>query len=161
MKEKFPKIRLDVLLVDRGLVASRERARALILAGAVLVREEPVDKAGTLIAEGAAVRIRGGDHPYVSRGGVKLKGVLDAFGIQVDGFSALDVGASTGGFTDCLLQEGARKVYAVDVGYGQIARSCATTPGSLSSSGPISGTSRAWGSRSPSTSRRSTRPLSR
>jgi 23S rRNA (cytidine1920-2'-O)/16S rRNA (cytidine1409-2'-O)-methyltransferase len=121
MKEKSPKIRLDVLLVDRGLVASRERARALILAGAVLVHEEPVDKAGALIAEGAIVRIRGEDHPYVSRGGVKLKGALEAFGIRVDGFSALDVGASTGGFTDCLLQAGARKVYAVDVGYGQIA----------------------------------------
>lgn len=121
MKEKSPKTRLDVLLVDRGLVASRERARALILAGAVLVNEEPVDKAGTLIADGAAVRIRGEDHPYVSRGGVKLKGALDTFGIRVEGFSALDVGASTGGFTDCLLQEGARKVYAVDVGYGQIA----------------------------------------
>jgi 23S rRNA (cytidine1920-2'-O)/16S rRNA (cytidine1409-2'-O)-methyltransferase len=107
--------------VDRGLVASRERARALILAGAVLVNEEPVDKAGALIAESAAVRIRGEDHPYVSRGGVKLKGALDTFGIQIAGLSALDVGASTGGFTDCLLQEGARKVYAVDVGYGQIA----------------------------------------
>jgi len=121
MKEKSPKMRLDVLLVDRGLVASRERARALILAGAVLVNEEPVDKAGALIAEGAAIRIRGEDHPYVSRGGVKLKGALDAFAIRVEGLSALDVGASTGGFTDCLLQEGARKVYAVDVGYGQIA----------------------------------------
>ncbi len=121
MKEKSPKIRLDRLLVDRGLAASRERARALILAGAVLVNEEPVDKAGTLIAESAAVRVRGEDHPYVSRGGVKLKGALGAFGIRVEGFSAIDVGASTGGFTDCLLQEGARKVYAVDVGYGQIA----------------------------------------
>jgi 23S rRNA (cytidine1920-2'-O)/16S rRNA (cytidine1409-2'-O)-methyltransferase len=121
MKEKSPKTRLDVLLVDRGLVVSRERARALILAGAVLVNEEPVDKAGTLITDGAAVRIRGEDHPYVSRGGVKLKGALDTFCIRVEGFSALDVGASTGGFTDCLLQEGARKVYAVDVGYGQIA----------------------------------------
>lgn len=121
MKEKSPKVRLDVLLVDRGLVASRERARALILAGTVLVNEEPVDKAGALIAEGATVRIRGGDHPYVSRGGVKLKGALETFRIRVDGFSALDVGASTGGFTDCLLQEGARKVYAVDVGYGQLA----------------------------------------
>jgi 23S rRNA (cytidine1920-2'-O)/16S rRNA (cytidine1409-2'-O)-methyltransferase len=121
MKEKSPKLRLDLLLVDRGLVASRERARALILAGAVLVNEETVDKAGSLIAEGAPVRIRGEDHPYVSRGGVKLKGALDTFGIRVDGFSALDVGASTGGFTDCLLQERARKVYAVDVGYGQIA----------------------------------------
>lgn len=121
MKEKSAKIRLDLLLVDRGLVASRERARALILAGAVLVHEEPVDKAGALIAESAIVRIRGEDHPYVSRGGVKLKGALEAFGIRVDGFSALDVGASTGGFTDCLLQEGARTVYAVDVGYGQLA----------------------------------------
>jgi 23S rRNA (cytidine1920-2'-O)/16S rRNA (cytidine1409-2'-O)-methyltransferase len=121
MKEKSPKTRLDVLLVDRGLVVSRERARALILAGAVLVNEEPVDKAGTLITDSAAVRIRGEDHPYVSRGGVKLKGALDTFCIRVEGFSALDVGASTGGFTDCLLQEGARKVYAVDVGYGQIA----------------------------------------
>jgi 23S rRNA (cytidine1920-2'-O)/16S rRNA (cytidine1409-2'-O)-methyltransferase len=121
MKEKSPKIRLDKLLVDRGLVASRERARALILAGAVLVNEEPVDKAGALIAEGAAIRIRGEDHPYVSRGGVKLKRALDIFGIRVEGLSALDVGASTGGFTDCLLQDGARRVYAVDVGYGQIA----------------------------------------
>jgi 23S rRNA (cytidine1920-2'-O)/16S rRNA (cytidine1409-2'-O)-methyltransferase len=121
MKEKSPKVRLDRLLVDRGLVVSRERARALILAGVVLVNEEPVDKAGALIADGAAVRIRGEDHPYVSRGGVKLKGALDTFGIGVVGFSALDVGASTGGFTDCLLQDGARKVYAVDVGYGQIA----------------------------------------
>jgi 23S rRNA (cytidine1920-2'-O)/16S rRNA (cytidine1409-2'-O)-methyltransferase len=121
MKEKSPKVRLDKLLVDRGLVASRERARALILAGAVLVNEEPVDKAGALIAEGAAIRIRGEDHPYVSRGGVKLKAALDTFGIRVEGLSALDVGASTGGFTDCLLQDGARRVYAVDVGYGQIA----------------------------------------
>jgi 23S rRNA (cytidine1920-2'-O)/16S rRNA (cytidine1409-2'-O)-methyltransferase len=121
MKEKSPKVRLDKLLVDRGLVASRERARALILAGAVLVNEEPVDKAGALIAEGAAIRIRGEDHPYVSRGGVKLKGALDTFDIRVEGLSALDVGASTGGFTDCLLQDGARRVYAVDVGYGQIA----------------------------------------
>jgi len=110
-----------VLLVDRGLAASRERARALILAGAVLVNEEPADKAGALIAEGAAVRVRGEDHPYVSRGGVKLRGALDAFGIGVEGLAALDVGASTGGFTDCLLQAGARRVYAVDVGYGQIA----------------------------------------
>ena len=121
MKEKSPKTRLDRILVDRGLVASRERARALILAGVVLVNEAPVDKAGALVAEGAAVRIRGEDHPYVSRGGVKLKGAIDAFGIGVKGCIALDVGASTGGFTDCLLQEGARKVYAVDVGYGQIA----------------------------------------
>lgn len=110
-----------MLLVDRGLAASRERARALILAGAVLVNEEPADKAGALIAEGAAVRVRGEDHPYVSRGGVKLRGALDAFGIGVEGLAALDVGASTGGFTDCLLQAGARRVYAVDVGYGQIA----------------------------------------
>ena len=121
MKERSPKTRLDRILVDRGLVASRERARALILAGVVFVNEEPVDKAGALVSESAAVRIRGEDHPYVSRGGLKLKGAIDSFGIEVKGCSALDVGASTGGFTDCLLQEGARRVYAVDVGYGQIA----------------------------------------
>ena len=136
MKEKSPKIRLDVLLVDRGLVASRERARALILAGAVLVNEEPVDKAGALIAEGAIVRIRGEDHPYVSRGGVKLKGALEAFGIRVDGFSALDVGASTGGFTDCLLQAGPGRSTPSTWVTARLPGSCATIPGSSSSSGP-------------------------
>jgi len=118
---KIEKIRLDLFLVKQGLSPSRERARALILAGAVLVDEKPVDKAGTLVSAQALVRIREKDHPYVSRGGLKLKGALDAFQLDVRDLVVLDVGASTGGFTDCLLQEGARRVYALDVGYGQLA----------------------------------------
>ena len=116
-----PKIRLDNLLVDRGIAPTRERARAMILSGIVLVEENRVDKAGALIAQDAAVRLKGADHPYVSRGGLKLKGALDRFAIPVKDLICIDVGASTGGFTDCLLQEGAAKVYAVDVGYGQLA----------------------------------------
>lgn len=119
MKDR--KVRLDRLLVDRALAPSRERARTIILSGNVLVDDRVQDKAGALVPSDAAVRIKGGDHPYVSRGGVKLKNALDAFGIDVRGLICLDVGASTGGFTDCLLQEGAAKVYAVDVGYGQLA----------------------------------------
>jgi 23S rRNA (cytidine1920-2'-O)/16S rRNA (cytidine1409-2'-O)-methyltransferase len=115
------KIRLDHLLVDRGFAPSRERARAIILAGIVLVGEERVDKAGAPVAQDAEIRLLAEDHPYVSRGGLKLKGALDHFGISVRDLICLDVGASTGGFTDCLLQEGAAKVYAVDVGYGQLA----------------------------------------
>jgi 23S rRNA (cytidine1920-2'-O)/16S rRNA (cytidine1409-2'-O)-methyltransferase len=118
---KETKVRLDKLLVDRGLAPTRERARALILSGNVLVADQSRDKAGALIPAHAAIRIRGEDHPYVSRGGVKLKGALETFGICVRDLICLDVGASTGGFTDCLLQEGAAKVYAVDVGYGQLA----------------------------------------
>jgi len=118
---KESKIRLDKLLVDCGLATTRERARALILSGSVLVDDQRRDKAGTLISADAAIRIKGGDHPYVSRGGVKLKGALETFGVCVLDLICLDVGASTGGFTDCLLQEGAAKVYAVDVGYGQLA----------------------------------------
>jgi 23S rRNA (cytidine1920-2'-O)/16S rRNA (cytidine1409-2'-O)-methyltransferase len=121
MRPKSIKVRLDRLLVDRGIAPTRERARALILSGIVMVGEERVDKAGTLVAADAEIRLRGEDHPYVSRGGVKLKSAIDAFGIDVTGLVALDVGASTGGFTDCLLQAGAKKVYAVDVGYGQFA----------------------------------------
>jgi 23S rRNA (cytidine1920-2'-O)/16S rRNA (cytidine1409-2'-O)-methyltransferase len=121
MSNKIKKIRLDVLLVDRGICQSRERARALIMAGAVLVEETKMDKAGALILPDAEIRIEGEDNPYVSRGGLKLKGALSAFDIDVRDLVALDVGASTGGFTDCLLQAGARKVYAVDVGYGQLA----------------------------------------
>jgi 23S rRNA (cytidine1920-2'-O)/16S rRNA (cytidine1409-2'-O)-methyltransferase len=120
-KEKKPKVRLDTLLVERGLCPSRERARALILAGAVLVEETPADKPGTLLSPDAAVRLRQADHPYVSRGGLKLRGALEAFSLSVRDRVCLDVGASTGGFTDCLLQAGARKVYALDVGYGQLA----------------------------------------
>ena len=122
------KERIDKLLVDRGLVASRERARALILAGAVLVDEQVVDKAGAQIAKEAEIRLKGEDIPFVSRGGLKLAKGLDAFALDVRERICIDVGASTGGFTDCLLQRGARKVYAVDVGYGQLAWSLRTDP---------------------------------
>ena len=114
------KKRLDVLLVERGLVESRERARGLIMAGDVLVEGDPITKAGTRVAESAEIGLRG-TLPYVSRGGLKLVAALREFPLRVEGKVALDVGASTGGFTDCLLQEGAAKVYAVDVGYGQLA----------------------------------------
>jgi len=119
--KKNSKIRLDRLLVERDISPTRERARALILSGAVIVGENRIDKAGTLVPINSGIRIKGEDNPYVSRGGLKLKGALTEFGIDVAGVAALDIGASTGGFTDCLLQEGARKVYAVDVGYGQLA----------------------------------------
>ncbi len=122
------KIRLDKLLVDRGLVQSRERARALILAGKVVVGDHAVDKAGAQVPEGAEVRLKGEDIPYVSRGGLKLEKGLDGFNVVVTGVVAIDVGASTGGFTDCLLQRGAAKVYAVDVGYGQLAWSLREDP---------------------------------
>ncbi len=118
---KIEKARLDRLLVDRGLAESRERAQALILAGQVLVNGQKQEKAGALVLRGADIRILGEVLPYVSRGGVKLEAALREFKIDASGKTALDVGASTGGFTDCLLQHGASKVYAVDVGYGQIA----------------------------------------
>ena len=121
--------RLDLLLVERGLVSSREQARRLIMAGAVVVGEQRVDKPGTLIDPASAVRLKAGvQSPYVSRGGHKLAGGLEAFGLDVTGVIALDVGASTGGFTDCLLQHGAAKVFAVDVGYGQLAWSLRQDP---------------------------------
>ncbi|WP_298439186.1 TlyA family RNA methyltransferase [Geobacter sp.] len=113
--------RLDKLLVDRGVVQSRERARALIMAGQVVVNDHLVDKAGARIPVDAEIRLKEADIPYVSRGGLKLARALDEFAIDVTGLVAIDVGASTGGFTDCLLQRGARKVFAVDVGYGQLA----------------------------------------
>jgi 23S rRNA (cytidine1920-2'-O)/16S rRNA (cytidine1409-2'-O)-methyltransferase len=113
-------IRLDTWLVERGLAASRERARALILAGAVRVDGHPVTKAGTSIAADADVTLAVADHPYVGRGGLKLAHALDAFAIPVDGRLALDIGASTGGFTDVLLQRGATRVVALDVGHNQI-----------------------------------------
>lgn len=115
------KIRLDRLLVERGLASARERARALILAGQVLVNGNSVTKVGTLIPIEAAVTMKTLDQPYVSRGGVKLAAALEHFRLVVTGLVAMDVGASTGGFTDCLLQQGAVRVYAVDVGYGQLA----------------------------------------
>lgn len=122
------KERLDKLLVERGLAGSRQRARALILAGKVLVEERIVDKAGTEVRVDAAVRVKGEDLPYVSRGGLKLAEALTVFNLDVGGRTVLDVGASTGGFTDCLLQKGAARVYAVDVGYGQLAWSLREDP---------------------------------
>lgn len=121
LNKKTSKLRLDRLLVERGLVESRERGQALILAGLVLVDGQKKDKAGSLVAGDAGVRILGEVLPYVSRGGLKLAAALKDFGVLVEGMTALDVGASTGGFTDCLLQHGCTKVYAVDVGYGQMA----------------------------------------
>jgi len=115
------KIRLDKLLVERGITTTQEKARALILARAVKINEIHMDKAGTLVPSDAQVHIKGEDNPYVSRGGLKLKGALEEFRLDVTDLVALDVGASTGGFTDCLLQAGASKVYALDVGYGQLA----------------------------------------
>lgn len=115
------KKRLDLLLMEKGLAPSRQRAKALIMAGKVLVDTQRIDKPGTLILEDVSITIKGDDLPYVSRGGLKLQGALSALDLNVAGFVCLDVGASTGGFTDCLLQQGARKVYAVDVGYGQLA----------------------------------------
>jgi 23S rRNA (cytidine1920-2'-O)/16S rRNA (cytidine1409-2'-O)-methyltransferase len=112
------KLRLDKLLVDRALAASRERAQALIIAGKVLVNDQKVDKAGAQVAEDVAVRLLGEDLKYVSRGGLKLERALEHWQISVEGKSCLDVGASTGGFTDCLLQHGAAHVIAVDTGYG-------------------------------------------
>ncbi len=119
--KKAAKFRLDRLLVERGLVESRERGHALILAGQVLVQGQKRDKAGALVPEDAEIRILGEVLPYVSRGGFKLERALKEFSVSVKGKTALDVGASTGGFTDCLLQHGAEKVFAVDVGYGQLA----------------------------------------
>ena len=113
------KVRLDTLLVDRGLAPSRERARALIMAGQVQAGSSTPLKAGTFVAADAAVSLVNGDHPYVGRGGVKLAHALDTFGIEVRGRDALDIGASTGGFTDVLLQRGASHVVALDVGRGQ------------------------------------------
>jgi 23S rRNA (cytidine1920-2'-O)/16S rRNA (cytidine1409-2'-O)-methyltransferase len=123
-----PKSRLDILLVEHGLAPSRERARALILAGRVLVNEQKIDKPGAAVATDAAVRLLGEDMRYVSRGGLKLEGALAAWKIDVAGRVCLDVGASTGGFTDCLLQHGAAHVTAVDTGFGQIAMKLRNDP---------------------------------
>jgi 23S rRNA (cytidine1920-2'-O)/16S rRNA (cytidine1409-2'-O)-methyltransferase len=115
------KERLDKLLVESGLVSSRERARALIMAGQVVVDDHAACKAGEMVSRDADIRLKGGSIPYVSRGGLKLEKALAEFNMSVAGLVVLDVGASTGGFTDCLLQHGARRVIAVDVGYGQLA----------------------------------------
>ena len=115
------KIRIDKLLVERGIAASRERAQAMLLAGRVLVNGQKVDKAGTGFDSDAEIRILGEDLRYVSRGGLKLEAALDHWSVDLTGRTCLDVGASTGGFTDCMLQRGAAEVIAVDTGYGQIA----------------------------------------
>jgi 23S rRNA (cytidine1920-2'-O)/16S rRNA (cytidine1409-2'-O)-methyltransferase len=122
------KERIDVVLVQRGLVPSRERARALILAGRVLVNEQKIDKPGSVIAGDASIRLLGEDMPFVSRGGIKLAAALDHWQIEVAGRACLDIGASTGGFTDCLLQRGAAQVTAVDTGFGQIAMKLRNDP---------------------------------
>ena len=120
-KIETKKIRLDKLLVSRDLAPTIQNAQALILARAIKVNEVCLDRADTLVSVDSEIQIKGSDNPYVSRGGLKLKGALDEFALNVEGLVALDVGASTGGFTDCLLQAGTAKVYALDVGYGQLA----------------------------------------
>jgi 23S rRNA (cytidine1920-2'-O)/16S rRNA (cytidine1409-2'-O)-methyltransferase len=115
------KQRLDKLILERDLAPSIEKARALIMAGQVIVGDHTVDKAGQLVALDADIRLKGEQLPYVSRGGLKLRKALDEFGVDASGLVAVDVGSSTGGFTDCLLQAGAVKVFAIDVGYSQLA----------------------------------------
>ncbi|MCC8160040.1 MAG: TlyA family RNA methyltransferase [Oscillospiraceae bacterium] len=115
------KIRLDALLVKNGLAQSRERAKAVIMAGQVYIDNQKCDKAGQPVDESAAVEVRGETLKYVSRGGLKLEKAMSEFPISLEGKTAMDIGASTGGFTDCMLQNGARRVFAVDVGYGQFA----------------------------------------
>jgi 23S rRNA (cytidine1920-2'-O)/16S rRNA (cytidine1409-2'-O)-methyltransferase len=122
------KCRLDKLLVDRGLTPSRERAQALILAGRVLVDEQKLEKPGSPVALDAQVRLLGEDLRYVSRGGLKLEAAIQHWKIDLSGKFCLDVGASTGGFTDCMLQHGAARVLAVDTGYGQIAQKLRSDP---------------------------------
>jgi 23S rRNA (cytidine1920-2'-O)/16S rRNA (cytidine1409-2'-O)-methyltransferase len=119
--EKVNKERLDVLLVKRGLVETREKAKTTLMAGLVLVNGHKIDKAGTMVKEDAELRVLGDALPYVSRGGLKLEKAMESFGISMEGKVAADIGASTGGFTDCALQRGAAKVFAIDVGYGQLA----------------------------------------
>jgi len=128
LSEKRTKDRLDSLLTSRGLVSSRERAKALILSGAVLVDGIKIEKAGTPVKGDAVIRLLRETHPFVSRGGLKLQEALSVFDLDVSGFVAIDVGASTGGFTDCLLKGGAARIYALDVGYGQLAWSLRQDP---------------------------------
>ena len=122
------KIRLDQLLAEKGLAGSRQRAQGIIMAGLVLVDGEKVDKPGHLVNPSCSIDLTGPDHPYVSRGGIKLEAALKEFSVDVTGLTILDVGASSGGFTDCLLRHGAKKVIAVDVGYGQLAWSLRNDP---------------------------------
>ena len=127
-KERSEKLRLDKLLVDHGHAASRERAQALILAGRVLVDDQRIDKPGTPVSSSAVIRLLGSDLKYVSRGGLKLEHALAHWSISLTGLACLDIGASTGGFTDCMLQNGAQSVLAVDTGYGQIAQKLRDDP---------------------------------
>ncbi|MBQ8670544.1 MAG: TlyA family RNA methyltransferase, partial [Oscillospiraceae bacterium] len=120
------KTRLDVALVERGLMQSRERAKAVIMSGIVYVNNQKADKAGQDVSETDQIEIRGETLRYVSRGGLKLEKAMEVFPITLQDAVCADIGASTGGFTDCMLQNGARKVYAVDVGYGQLAWSLRT-----------------------------------
>ena len=122
------KTRLDVLLVEQGHMESRQKAQAVIMAGSVFVDGQRVDKPGTAVPDDAALEVRGGTLPYVSRGGLKLEKAMRVFPIRLQDKTAMDIGASTGGFTDCMLQNGAKKVYAVDVGYGQLAWKLRTDP---------------------------------
>ncbi|MCQ2386159.1 MAG: TlyA family RNA methyltransferase [Clostridia bacterium] len=115
------KQRLDAELVSRGIIASREQAKAAIMAGQVYVNEQKADKAGDFVTASDKIEFRGETLKYVSRGGLKLEKAMELYGFRLDGKTCMDVGASTGGFTDCMLQNGAKKVYAVDVGYGQLA----------------------------------------
>lgn len=128
MADKVEKVRLDQLLVDRGLVESRSRAQAIVMAGLVFSGEKKLDKAGVKVPADSALEVRGQDHPWVSRGGLKLEKGLAEFACDPTGFTCIDVGASTGGFTDVLLTRGAAKVYAVDVGYGQLAHKLRVDP---------------------------------
>ena len=127
-RKESQKYRIDKLLVDKGHAASRERAQALILAGRVLVNEQRVDKPGTPVSIDAVIRLLGSDLKYVSRGGLKLERALSHWNINLTGLNCVDIGASTGGFTDCMLQSGAATVLAVDTGYGQIAQKLRDDP---------------------------------
>lgn len=122
------KKRLDILVTERGLAESREKAKTLIMVGQVYVDGQKADKPGDTFSEDAAVEVRGKGLPYVSRGGLKLEKAMREFGLQLQGRTCMDIGASTGGFTDCMLQNGAQRVYSVDVGYGQLAWSLRTDP---------------------------------
>jgi 23S rRNA (cytidine1920-2'-O)/16S rRNA (cytidine1409-2'-O)-methyltransferase len=128
VKPRTEKLRLDKLLVDQGHAASRERAQALILAGRVLVGEQRIDKPGTSVPAESVIRLLGSDLKYVSRGGLKLERALEHWSISLSGLPCVDIGASTGGFTDCMLQSGATSVLAVDTGYGQIAQKLRDDP---------------------------------
>jgi 23S rRNA (cytidine1920-2'-O)/16S rRNA (cytidine1409-2'-O)-methyltransferase len=138
MKESPSKLRLDKLLLDRQLVPSRERAQALVLAGKVLVNGQKVEKSGTLIESSAEILLLGNDLKYVGRGGLKLERALQHWNIDVRDRVCLDVGASTGGFTDCLLQHGAARVIAIDTGQGQIAFQLRRDPSARKDERPLS-----------------------